>query len=156
MREVIGRTKDHLSFDFLSPEVQKSLVEVAILYCQNSLQRGQFELRTNILNLIRSYKQTAVAQLPASFFVLVHTTSVLLMMVCKEPDAKILNFTQFWLEQLDLQTGDEEALDSYEKYLLRNTVCNLLCKLGMHVECLREAKFNLKEIKSEVTHSKPS
>jgi hypothetical protein len=150
VREVIKKTKDYVSFDFLSAKAQKSLVELALVYCEQSLKSGQFELRANVLNLVRSFRQTPVASLPPAFFSLVHTASVLLMMVCKEADAKVLAFTQFWLEQLDVQPGDEDLVDTYEKCLLRNTVCNLLCKLAKYVECLREAKFNIKELKSEV------
>lgn len=94
-------------------------------------------------------KQAGLSVLGPSFFTMVNTVSICLMVVAKADMEKVRKFVSYWLEKIEMEVVDEEDYD-YPKYLLRSTLCNVLCELGQFQECLRLSNLNIKEITADV------
>ena len=64
--------------------------------------------------------------MPTSFFTMVNTIAVCLMIVAHEDLSKIRKFLQFWMEKIEIEIIDEEDYE-YPKYILRSSLCNIMC-----------------------------
>lgn len=99
--------------------------------------------------MIKCFKTAGLSQLPPAFFTMVNTVAVTLMIVSKEDFSKIKKFVNYWIEKIEMEVIDEEEYE-YPKFLLRNTLCNLLSDLTEFNDCLTISSFNIKEISSNV------
>lgn len=100
--------------------------------------------------MIKGFKSEGLSVLPPSFFTMINTVSIILMIVSKEELGKIKKFVNYWIEKIEMEVVDEDEYD-YPKFLLRNTLCNLLSQLNEHRECLSTSSFNIKEITANVS-----
>ena len=116
---------------------------------RNGLTPDVFEYKRSLLQFVKLFKEQAVTKLPASFFTMVNTIGVCLMIVAHEDLFKIRKFLQFWMEKIEIEVIDEEEYE-YPKYILRSSLCNILCQLGEYGESFRMSNFNIKEISSDV------
>lgn len=99
--------------------------------------------------MIKGLKLRGISSLPPSFFTMVNTVAVTLMVVSKEDLNKVKKFITYWMEKIEMEVVDELEYE-YPKFLLRNTLCNLLNELKDYTECLTMSSFSIKEISNNV------
>lgn len=102
-----------------------------------------------LLHFIKHLKHRNVSTLPPAFFSMVNTLALSLRMVANKDSSKIRSFINFWLDKLELEILEEREYD-YPKYLLRNTMMNVIFEMGEYLECIKLSNFSIKEITSDI------
>lgn len=144
------------NYDSLSRTQISAIVKLSSSYLDRVLQDrrvyltlGEFEFQRAILYFIKGFKEKHISRAPPTFFTMVNTVAVCLMVVSREDLIKIRKFINFWVEKIEVELADEDDYD-FPKYLMRSTLCHLLCQLKEYQECIRISNFNVKEIASDV------
>lgn len=90
-----------------------------------------------------------LAEIPGDFFCMINTLGVGLLKVARKDPLKVKSFLNFWMEKIEMEVVDQEEYD-YPKYVLRNSLCNILADTANYQDCLKQANFNIKEISSDL------
>ena len=110
---------------------------------------GDFAFKANLLFMAKCFKQAGLSQLPVSFFTMINSLAVVLMIVSREELSKIKKFISYWIEKIEVETVEETCYE-YPKFLMRNTLCNLHNELSEHSECLALSNLTVREIIANV------
>ena len=137
------------SFESYSKETVTNIVKLVNHYLDTVLREGVFEFESPVLHFIKMFKNISLNAIPASFFSMVNTVAIILMVVSKKDLQKIRFFVNFWMEKIEIDVMDETDYD-YPKYLLRSSLCNILVELGEYNDCLKYCNFNIKEINADI------
>lgn len=94
-------------------------------------------------------KASNIKSLPPAFFTMVNSLAICLLVIAKKEKPKIKAFVNFWMEKIEIEGAEQPSLD-FPKYVLRNTLCNLLYDLELYCDCIKLCNFSVREITSEL------
>lgn len=80
---------------------------------------------------------------------MVNSLAICLKVIENKNLEKIKNFINFWTEKIEMEVVDQTEYE-YPKYILRNTLCNILAEQGKYQDCLKVCNFSIKEITSDL------
>lgn len=136
----------------LSEQSRIQLILSATYLSDDSLRKGSCsdpKVCKGILYLIKSYKGYEFQNIPSRLMPLVNKTTICLLTLAKMAPEKVLQFALFWLEKLEMSI-DEEEQHEYQKFVLRNSICNLNFLLSDFESCLQNSNTNIREISCTV------
>ena len=107
------------------------------------------ENEDSLMKFVKALKPRNLNKLPPTYFTMINSLAICLLVVCQKDKNKIKSFVNFWMEKIELEDEDETQYD-YPKYVLRNTICNLMFDLHQYLDCIKLCNFTIKEITSEV------
>ena len=102
-----------------------------------------------LLMFVRKLKSVDISMLPPALFSMVNTLAICLRMLEHKDIQKVRAFVNFWMEKIEIEVTDEQEYD-YPKYVLRNTLCNILFELEEFLDCIKHCNFTIKEVSSDI------
>lgn len=98
---------------------------------------------------IKILKHASISLLSPAYFTMINTLAICLRSIADKDINKVKSFVNYWLEKIEIEVVEHESYD-YAKYILRNTVCNMMVEIGEYGDCVKMCNFTIKEVTSDI------